>query len=399
MGRTYRGWERKDLMGLLFLKEIRDLSFLRSVIQTIIMWDYGIQETGQNAWPLKKRLRRRLFYASLRHEIRDALREHLRISGLIGMDYQDTIEKKLDVVSDQEIFKCARFISKRAEKYNHQLFYESAIAAYRKALLVHDGFANAVNQLTSLRPSLELRVNEGFIPFKKLRFFLGAANAEQILNNLPYDHAQAMRCNGCVTIESIQELNESLRSFDIERDRLHNMIVNYAKKHLGKDRLDVGMDILFNDDAIIYVGGPDNNRLVFSIGALFTDSLRYEFVREYGKSTRLYDRDEIDKDCAQKLDAERTKMSEIKHKIEYKSFFGERRTEEQDNSVLEDMKARYPEYVHEIIDYGTSSMHRHLVLTKMIVFDLDKIKNMNPDPQQKLEEIKRYFLSCFPKTE
>jgi len=124
-----------------------------------------------------------------------------------------------------------------------------------------------------------------------------------------------------------------------------------------------------------------------------------EFRRSYGEEFKKF-RSWLIESGYKALEDTRKKGEEegysIEWKLEYKSVIDRKRTEEEDNELLNKVKGQFKEYVSFTGDYLFKNMHGAYVFGKVVEIDVNKIREKEKDPQKKIEDIKAYVESLLP---
>ena len=302
-----------------------------------------------------------------------------------------------------ELDEVSRRVSQIVERDDPITYYNSMATAYYGLMNDIERFYDGMSLLRTKASPL-LKSNNNCLSIKELIPVVGSGEIFDALNKLPTQQKRAINIRGTLRISDLDELSKLLIKIEGRRDQLHKKILSYGKEHFEKDYLDVFVDIMSHERlpterwTTFYPVEHKKGALILDIGFIEIPSEGFEFSRKYGQKIRESgDEDDMLKPIYEELKEYRKQSNEYYKPLRYKSDIAKNRTEEQDDVLLKKVEEKYPEYIAFRGDYLFSSMHGSYIFRKLIEIDVNEIRKREELPENKITEIKEYFISVLPK--
>ncbi|MBU0535698.1 MAG: hypothetical protein KKE20_01940 [Nanoarchaeota archaeon] len=313
------------------------------------------------------------------------------------------VQERMANATDEDIEEAMQIFTERARRYNPEEYYSNAVKVYYQMMSHYDEMSKAANVMERIiKPLFLNQSSEGVLSRREIAALLGKDRFDEVLLNLP---TRYVRMLNEITAIDVDAMITEIKEYDKNRNMLHKEILEYGKKHFGKDYIDVFMDIMSHErlkgEGYLHLSVPDKKKgyLVLDIGYIsIPTGSSSEFSRGYGEEYEDEFFGNMVKRAHESLKRAR-QDGEGSRRIEYGSEIDRERTEEEDNALLERVKEEFKEYVSFTGDYLIKNMHGHYVFRKVLEIDVNKIREKENDPALKIEEIKTFIESLLPKEE
>lgn len=312
-----------------------------------------------------------------------------------------SIRDRVNGSSLEEIVQCSIEIATNLERNDPSTYYGAATKAYREVAQALGEFSKGVHFfMTVVRPLLQS--NDGYLKAHDLERLIPKDKLMDAIWDLPIPLRKQILEEREFITGDIDRMNFLLQEYDAKRNALHKKILAYAKAHFGKDYLNVYIDIMRGDtfpvESYSTLDSTGKGSVTFTIGVLDLESTsRIEFSRYYGQELDKWYVSAIDTGYHALEEARREAGLGFRRKPEYKSVVKSGRTEEEDNAILEQIAAAYPEYVIFKGDYLIKNIHGHYVYAKLIEISVDRIREKEKNPTVRIQQIRDYIESLLPK--
>jgi len=271
-------------------------------------------------------------------------------------------------------------------------FYRKMIDAYRSVTAYSKELTGKAEYLrTKVLPLLKIH---GFMKPNEIQSLTGSTEVYSCLMALPRPFGIRL-AKGMIT-KDIETVSKLALAIDIRRSKLHTAMKEYASERLGKDSIDVFIDIegarpLTHLLSLDHLTGHCDT-LLLNLGIIQLNIEGANFSRPY---RRLPEDGHATARAYKTLEAARGKTKDFLFSLDYQSYVGLNRFEAEDNVLLDTIVAKYSDLVGFHGDYVYKCMHGATMFMKVIDFDVLKIKKF-PDPARKIEEIREYIKSILP---
>lgn len=387
--------EKQTLKDFLHIDEIKDFGKLSPLhlyptISRYYLFEYGFME-GRELHCIKYDLDAFALNSFLEKEV---------------FENEDIIKERINESQENELIELYNVLISRIKKENKKIYYEGLISAYhcmKEDCLRLSKKSWIYNQ--KVKPVL-INSERNIASSYELKRIL-TKDDFKVLFPFQFDKGKNIE----VTLQDIQTIEEKLQNKDKCRNDFHKIILGYAQKEMGRDHLDVVLDILSKDvlisaDSLIDIDikphlSKNRTSLVLNFGVK-------EVQAAFGIEYTLYEKD--GKEMVHTISSERSleEVPYIKEEIKkgykilkearkldswekpkYKSYIkgnGERK----DNGIIKKAKIRFPDYILSAGDELCSHFHGKIKFLKRLEIDVAKIKKEKINPDGKIHEIIEY---------
>lgn len=318
---------------------------------------------------------------------------------------------RIDAADKKEVDEVCSLLTDKAKVFTPTSYYGAGVSLYHRMMKSHERFSHAMVAISSIAEEALMGADENTTLEERASVFGRKVISADAYMDLPRQYRRELGVS--VTFQGVERLRSALLECNTNLHKLHEEIVSYGKTHFGKNELDVFLDIMgceyLSSKGLLHLSplAEKGGNAISYLGAILISGHGPEFIRGYGEERKpeWLDRGYEALKAAREKDRRDVERGMMDYqRVQYKSFVNDRktsedkpeRTEEEDDKLVEALKARFGSFIAFSGDYLQKNMHGSFVFFKVVEVDVRAMVNQGIDPKLKVEAIMQYIKSACP---